>query len=582
MIDLSIKIAGAAGQGMQTIAYSVAKALVRQGYYVHCYQDLMSRIRGGHNFATLRISDHPVGSLAEKANILVALNEESVDIHSGELVKNGVVIYDSKIHLSTPLGVHDKLNLFPVPLEELAVEHGKNKLMLNSVASGACFGLMEYDIDVLADTIGDMFSAKGDQVVEGNIRAARAGYEYTLNNFPKGACPYCQLKVQSSNLTGKLLMTGSEAAGLGAMLSGVQFLSAYPMSPSTAVMEYLAARQREYGLIVEQAEDEIAAVNMAIGASAAGARAMTCTSGGGFALMAEGLSLAGMCEVPLVIYLAQRPGPATGFPTRTEQGDLMFALYGGHGEFARAVLSPGDAGETVKAMALAFNLADRYQTLVIILGDQNLNDSYWTEDEIDASRFSIDRGKVLDDWPDASRDYKRYQITADGVSPRLIPGTPRAVGYWDSDEHTEEGHIAESAAVRRQMVAKRLTKLRGLMAEALEPEVFGDGTELALVGFGSTKHAAREAAGWLCEHGVEAAAVHFPQVWPLHQGTMDLLARYQKIIIVEQNATGQFARLLKSEIGLEAHGGIHRFDGRPMTAGYIVDSLNTLTLNPFP
>lgn len=576
MIDLTLKIAGAAGQGMQTIAYSLAKSLARQGYYVHCYQDLMSRIRGGHNFAMMRISDRPVGSLAERENILVALNEESVEMHAGEMVEGGVVIHDTKLAPSTPLGVQNKLNLFPVPLEELAVEHGKNKLMLNSVASGACFGLMEYDIDVLADTLGDIFARKGDQAVEANIRAARAGYEYTLKNFPKGACPYCKLKVESEKLKGKLLMTGSEAAGLGAILGGVQFLSAYPMSPSTAIMEYLAARQREHGLVVEQAEDEIAAVNMAIGASVAGARAMTCTSGGGFALMVEGLSLAGMTEVPIVIYIAQRPGPATGFPTRTEQGDLLFAIHAGHGEFARAILSPGDAAETVEAVALAFNLADRHQTPIIVLGDQNLNDSYWTLDGIDASKYAIDRGKAVDDWPDGSRDYKRYQITADGVSPRLIPGTPRAVGYWDSDEHTEEGHITESAAARRQMVAKRLTKLRGLGSEALEPVVHGAGTELALVGFGSTKHAIREAAGWLAGHGVEAAAVHFPQVWPLPKNAGDMLPKFQKLIVVEQNATGQFAKLLRSELGLEFGGQIHRFDGRPMTAWYIVDSLNTI------
>lgn len=576
MIDLTIKIAGAAGQGMQTIAFSLAKALARQGYYLHCYQDLMSRIRGGHNFAVLRIADRPVGSLAEKTNILVALNAESVEMHAGEMIDNGVIIYDGKSKIQNSKFQDQKLNLFPVPLGGLAVEHGRNKLMLNSVASGACFGLMEYDIDVLADTLGDIFARKGDQAVEANIRAARAGYEYTLKNFPKGACPYCRIDGRRETRYGKLLMTGSEAAGLGAMLGGVQFLSAYPMSPSTAIMEYLAARQREYGLIVEQAEDEIAAANMAIGASAAGARAMTCTSGGGFALMAEGLSLAGMAEVPLVVFIAQRPGPATGFPTRTEQGDLMFALHGGHGEFARAILTPGDAAETVEAVALAFNLADRYQTPVIVLGDQNLNDSYWTLDGIDPVKFAIDRGKVVDDWPDSTRGYKRYQITADGVSPRLIPGTPRAVGYWDSDEHTEEGHIAESASIRRQMVAKRLTKLRGLGAEALEPIVYGSGTELALAGFGSTKHAVREAAGWLAEHGEEAAAVHFPQAWPIPKSAGDLLTRYHKVVVVEQNATGQFARLLRSELGLEAGGRIHRFDGRPMTAGYIVDSMNTL------
>lgn len=575
MIDLTIKIAGAAGQGMQTIAYSVAKALTRQGYFVHGYQDLMSRIRGGHNFATLRISDRMVGSLAEKTNILVALNQESMELHAGELINNGVVIHDSKIENSKFKSQNTAVNVFPVPLEELAVEQGRNKMMLNSVASGVCFGLMEYDIDVLTDTIGDMFSAKGDQVVEGNIRAARAGYEYTRKNFPPGACPYCRLKIEGGQ-SKKLLMTGSEAAGLGAMLGGVQFLSAYPMSPATAIMEYLAARQRRYGLIVEQAEDEIAAVNMAIGAGVAGARAMTCTSGGGFALMVEGLSLAGMAEVPLVIFIAQRPGPATGFPTRTEQGDLLFALHAGHGEFARAILTPGDAEETIHALALAFNLADRYQTPAIVLGDQNLNDSLWTLEGIDPERFVIDRGKLVDDRSEAAPGYKRYQISADGVSPRLVPGTAPAVGYWDSDEHTEEGHITESAAVRRQMVAKRLTKLRGLRAEALKPVVRGMGTELALAGFGSTKHAIAEAVEWLNQHGVEAAAVHFPQAWPLDEEVAESLKRYSRLVVVEQNATGQFARLLRSELGIEAPGQIHRFDGRPMTAGYIVDSLNTL------
>jgi len=576
LFDISIKIAGAAGQGMQTIAYTLARALARQGYYVHCYQDLMSRIRGGHNCAVMRIADRPVGSLAERANILIALNGESVGLHAGEMVEGGVAIYDSKYKIGDAEVQKHNVKLFPVPLEALAVEHGKNRIMLNSVASGVCFGLMEYDIDVLEDTLGDIFARKGDQAVEANIRAARAGHDFTLGNFPRGACPYCRLKPREVKPAGKLMMTGSEAAGYGAMAAGVKFVSAYPMSPATPVMEYLAARQRDHGLVVEQAEDEIAAVNMAIGAAAAGARAMTCTSGGGFALMAEGLSLAGMTEVPLVIYLAQRPGPATGLPTRTEQADLMFAIHGGHGEFPRAVLTPGDAAEAAEAMVRAFNHADRYQTPVIVLGDQNLNDSFWTEGSLDLSRFAVERGEIIEKWDDPDKEYLRYRIRPDGVSPRLVPGTENAVGYWDSDEHDERGHIAESASVRRRMTAKRLMKARGLRAYAWEPQVHGSGTEVALVGFGSTKHAAREAAEWLAGHGVEAAAVHFPQAWPLPEKTGFILGKFQRIIVVEQNATGQFAGLLKSELGLEAAGQIHRFDGRPMTAGYIVDSLNTL------
>jgi 2-oxoglutarate ferredoxin oxidoreductase subunit alpha len=566
LVDLSIIVAGAAGQGMQTISAILAKALTRQGYYVHCSHDLMSRIRGGHNVTAVRISDRPVGAPAERANILVALDRDSIDLHAGDMVPDGVMVFDDKYKIQ-----NEKLNLFPVPLEQLAAEHGRDKRMANAVACGAVFSLMSYDVDPLADTLGDIFSAKGDPVVEANIRAARAGYGFAEREF-RGVCPYCTLHEQRAQPQRLLLLTGSEAIAYGALVSGVRFLSAYPMSPATAVMEYLAARQREVGgLLVEQAEDEIAAVNMAIGAAVAGARAMTCTSGGGFALMAEGLSLAGMTEVPLVVYVAQRPGPATGFPTRTEQGDLLFALHAGHGEFARAILCPGDAAEAVDAMARAFNLADRYQTPVIVLGDQQLGDCHWTVDTLDAGRVPIDRGKLRDTWDRSQGEYRRYQLSPDGVSPRLVPGKTGQVQYWDSDEHSEEGHITESADVRRQMVAKRLHKMKGLAAEALSPAVHDRGDDVALVGFGSSKHAVREAADALAGRGVKASAVHFAQAYPLHPDTAGLLGESLKVVVVEQNATGQFARLLHSETGIRPHGSILRFDGRPLTAQYIVD-----------
>jgi len=576
MIDLTIIVAGAAGQGMQTISAILAKALTRQGYYVHCSHDLMSRIRGGHNFTAVRISDRPVGAPAERANILVALDRDSIDLHAGELVDDGVIVADSKFQIPNLEIPNRNVNPFPVPMEQLAAEHGRDKRMANAVACGAVFSLMAYDVDVLADTLGDIFSAKGDPVVEANIRAARAGHGFTEREF-KGVCPYCTLHEKCAKPERRLLLTGSEAIGYGALVAGVRFLSAYPMSPATAVMEYLAARQREVGgLLVEQAEDEIAAVNMAIGAAVAGARAMTCTSGGGFALMAEGLSLAGMTEVPLVVYVAQRPGPATGFPTRTEQGDLLFALHAGHGEFARAILCPGDAAEAVDAMARAFNLADRYQTPVIVLGDQQLGDSHWTVDVLDAGRVPIDRGKLLETWDKSQGEYRRYQLSPDGASPRLAPGRTEQVQYWDSDEHTEEGHITESAAVRRQMTAKRLHKLKGLAADALPPVVHDRGDDVALVGFGSTKHAVREAVDLLAGRGVKASAVHFPQAYPLHQETAALLGDFLKVIVVEQNATGQFSRLLHSETGVKPHGSILRFDGRPLTAKYILDSYAAL------
>jgi 2-oxoglutarate ferredoxin oxidoreductase subunit alpha len=578
MIDLTIKIAGAAGQGMLTISTILARSLTRQGYYIYCYQDLMSRIRGGHNSSAVRISENPVGGLAEGTNILIALNEESIKLHSGEMIANGVIVFDEKLAgASTGLSVrNDELNLFPVPLEKLAVEAGQNKILVNSVACGVCFNLMEYDFDVLADTLGDIFAAKGDAMVEANIRAARAGFEYSQKKFPQGSCPYCRLHKKQKDPPKRLLMDGSQAAGLGAILSGLKFMSAYPMSPSTGIMEYIASKQVELGIIVEQAEDEIAAINMALGASFAGVRSMTATSGGGFALMTEGLSLAGMTETPLVIFLAQRPGPATGFPTRSEQGDLMFALYGGHGEFPRAILSPGDAQETVHCMNTAFNLADRYQIPVIVLGDQNLNDSLWTLDDIDTASLSVDRGKLIDKWDGTKGEYKRYHLSPDGVSPRLVPGSPGAVGYWDSDEHGEEGHIAESASVRRQMTAKRMKKFHGLQDESLAPVMCGTGEEILLAGFGTTKWPVREAVESLSRRGEKISGLHIRQPYPLAPEIKTMSEGFARIIVVEQNATGQLEKLLLNELGIKASGSIRKFDGRPMTAKYIVDSYEAL------
>ena len=572
MVNLTIKIAGAAGQGMQTISTILARSLTRQGYYIYCYQDLMSRIRGGHNFATIRISDHPVGGLAEGTNILIALNEESINLHSGEMISNGVIVFDGdKISYRD-----ENQNLFPVPLEKLATEAGQNRIMVNAVACGVCFSLMEYDFDVLADTLGDIFSAKGDAVVEANIRAARAGFDHSEKMFPKGTCPYCRLHKKQKDPPKRLLMNGSQAAGLGAILSGLKFMSAYPMSPSTGIMEYIASKQKELGIIVEQAEDEIAAINMSLGASFAGVRSMTATSGGGFALMTEGLSLSGMTETPMVIYIAQRPGPATGFPTRTEQGDLMFSLYGGHGEFSRVILSPGDAEETVYCMNQAFNLADRYQIPVIVLGDQNLNDSFWTVNDIDLARISIDRGKLIDHWDESKGEYKRYQLTPDGISPRLIPGSPGVVGYWDSDEHSEGGHITESASVRRQMTAKRMKKLQGLQGESLAPEMCGTGSDVLLIGFGTTKWPVREAVEALISQGEKISGLHIRQAYPLSAEISKISQKFSKIIVVEQNATGQLEKLLLTELGIKASGSIRKFDGRPITVKYIIDCYKSL------
>ena len=319
-LDYSIRIGGEAGQGIQTIGGTLARVFARTGYHVFTHQDYESRIRGGHNFYQVRLSEEPVMSSREKIDIVVALDKESIVRYKDERAEKGFIIYDS----STLKQKFDEPGFLDIPFDNLGVEHGGNKIMANTVAVGAVLGMLGMKLEVLHDIFRETFRKKGEKIITGNINAANAGHEYAAEK-----CRGCAFKVigdDDSSRKGLMLIAGNDAIGLGAVASGVKFYSAYPMTPSTGIMNYIAGKEEEYGIIVEQAEDEIAAINMALGASFAGVRAMTGTSGGGFALMVEGLSLAGITETPLVIALAQRPGPATGLPTKTEQGDLQFAI----------------------------------------------------------------------------------------------------------------------------------------------------------------------------------------------------------------------------------------------------------------
>jgi 2-oxoglutarate ferredoxin oxidoreductase subunit alpha len=332
MMDYSIKIGGEAGQGIQTIGNTLARVFSRTGYHVFTHQDYESRIRGGHNFYQVRFADKPVSASREGIDILVALDKSSILLHEQELSENGLIVYDST-------GIkqkYEKSHFLDVPFVNLAVEHGGNKIMANTTAIGAVLGMLGMELDVLKTVFQDAFKKKGQEVIEGNIQAALAGYNYAKEN-----CTLCSFTIPAREDKNLMLINGVEAIGLGAINSGCKFYSAYPMTPSTGIMNYIASKEEDYRIIVEQAEDEIAAINMALGASFAGVRAMTGTSGGGFALMVEGLSLAAATETPIVIALAQRPGPATGLPTRTEQADLLFALHSAHGEFPRVIFAPG-------------------------------------------------------------------------------------------------------------------------------------------------------------------------------------------------------------------------------------------------
>jgi 2-oxoglutarate ferredoxin oxidoreductase subunit alpha len=439
------------------------------------------------------------------------------------------------------------------------------------VAAGAALGFINYPFEPLAEMLRDLFGKKGT-VAEDNVRAARAGYDFTTKN---GSSQF-PWKLKPLNDKRRLLISGNEALALGALAAGCKFISAYPMTPSTGIMTYLAGKATEWGLIVEQAEDEIAAITMAIGASFAGVRAMTATSGGGFCLMVEGLGLAGMTETPLVVVEAQRPGPAIGLPTRTEQSDLEFVLHASHGEFPRAVLSPGTAEEAFYTMAKAFNLAEKYQTPVIVMSDQHLADSYWTVDALDPSRVTIDRGQLIrPEETERLMGYKRHAFTDSGISHRALPGYPGLTVVTDSDEHDEEGHLTEDTELRTRMMLKRMRKQIGMAQEICPPKTYGTANpEILLIGWGSTYGAIREAVGFLQAGGQKAGMMHLSEIWPFPAGQVSqALESAKACYVVENNATGQLASLIRRETGKAITGKILKFDGLPFSPEYVIDGI---------
>src|SRR3989338_5976682 len=482
--DISIKIAGQAGQGIQSIAEILLKVLKLNGLHVFAYQDYMSRVRGGHNFMQVRISDSPVYSIKEDCNILVALDTNSVDVHRNEVPKGGAIIYDpNSIMVDSP-----DSRYFPIPLTNLAKEIG-SPILSNTISTGSILALLDID--------------KMDE----NLKALVKGYIYFLENFR--SWKFTDIKAQKKNKT--ILINGSEAIGFGAIAGGCQFIAAYPMSPSTGVFTYITGKAKEFNIISEQAEDEIAAINMALGASFSGARAMTTTSGGGLSLMAEGLSLAGVMESPVVVVNAQRPGPATGLATRTGQEDLEYVLHIGHGEFPRFVFAPGHHEEAFYTTIHAFNLSDKYQVPAFILIDQYFADTYATVKE-----FDLNKVKAISSQQSAfSNDYKRYQITKDGVSPRAYPMQGDFTFIADSHEHTENGHITEDGEVRNKMVEKRFRKLKGMQKEFGKPTYYGDKkAKTVFLAWGSNYGVVRETVAYLKKQKRSAAMLHFNRIYP--------------------------------------------------------------------
>ncbi len=580
--NMSIRIAGQAGQGVESTGAGFSLALARGGLNIFTMQDYMSRIRGGLNFFQLRIAPSEIYSHTDDLNLLLALNREAFESHSPLVDPGGGVVYDQEMRVEAEQLTDRGIQAFSAPINEIAEEVGGNRLMANTAAVGVATGITDYQFERIAEVIEQNFARKGSQVVESNLRVAEVAFDFGRDTYAQRF----DYQLRAVERPPRLLMNGNHAFSLGALASGCRFVSAYPMTPATTIMEWLAARAEEYGVLVKQTEDEIAAICMAIGASHMGVRAMTATSGGGFSLMAEALGLAGMTETPVVVVNVQRPGPSTGLATRTEQCDLRFMLHASQGEFPRLVLTPGTMEQAFEAGARAFNLAEKYQTPVIVLYDQYLATSsrVLELDALDFDSVAINRGELLgaEDLDQLDGEYERYAFTESGISPRVVPGShEKAFFPVTSDEHRPDGHIEEERMNRVRMMGKRMGKLEAAREDLWQPELYGpQQAELTFVAWGSTFGPLRQAVDWLNDDGTSANMLHLPQVWPFPVNQVsEVLGPARRTIGVEQNFAAQLAGLIRQETGIHIADNILKYDGRPMTPNYILRCLEEERFN---
>ncbi len=569
---MTIRIGGEAGHGVESTGAGFCKALARGGLHVFGLPDYYSRIRGGHNFYSVRVSDQPLYSHAEPVHLLLALTGETIPRHRDKIVEGGAIVYDSNVVQRTGGNSADFLFL-PVPLSDVAKEKAGTVLARNTVALGVTAGLTGFDLEPMENVIRQNFARKGQAVVDGNLAAIEAGYQ----EGRKHAADFPFKLERIPDAPPRMVLNGTQAFSLGALAGGCRFAAGYPMTPGSPVLHWMAAHSARHGVVLKHTEDEIAAINMAIGAAHMGARALVPTSGGGFALMVEALGLAGMTETPVVIYNAQRPGPSTGLATRQEQGDMLFMLYASQGEFPRFLLAPGTHEECFMAGWRAFNLAEKYQTPALVLSDHYLAVAVRTL-ELDAFDFDaveIDRGDLLSEAElDAlDGDYLRYRITDSGISPRAVPGHPKAVYVAAGNEHDESGAITEEPEMRTAQVEKRQRKLVGMAGEMSGPLRYGPPeAEVTFVSWGSTYGPLREAVDRLnARRANRANMLHFVHLWPFPvEAAMAAFEQARRLVTVEVNATGQLATLIRSQTGRQMDSTILKYDGRAFTPEHIM------------
>ena len=574
--DFAIAVGGAPGQGIETAGKSISQICARYGLNVFTYTAYQSLIRGGHSFLTIRISSEPVANHGDKIDLIIALDANSVEKHLPHVAPGGALIYNSEHVKQVP--ERDDIQLCPISYKELTNDPDRKATMLNVCMSSVALQLVGIDLAVLEDIIVlALLKRKGQAVVDANIAAARASYDYAAEHFT----PFdVQFEKQDPPLA---FGSGNMLMAMGGAAAGVKFYAAYPMSPSTGILHWMAPNARDLGIIVRQCEDEISVVNMVIGAAHTGARAMCATSGGGFALMSEAIGSAGMMEIPIVVVNVQRGGPSTGLPTKTEQGDLWQVLGASQGDFPKIVVSPTSMMDGFNTIPELFNLVDKFQCPGMVLTDLSLAEGHTTfvPDSINWQP-KIDRGELITTQEQTDGEYLRYQITDSGISPRAIPGTPGHTHVVATDDHDEDGGLISDEFTnphkRRDIMEKRQRKMEGI-TELLPPPTFegSEDAEVTLIGWGSTHGVISEAARLLAETGIITNHIHFKWLYPMDEDAVnEVLSKSAHAIIVECNYTGQFARFLRGETGFKAHGHIRKYDGEPFMPHHVADGAREL------
>jgi len=561
--QLSWKIGGQQGEGVESTDRIFSTALNRLGYYLYGYRHFSSRIKGGHTNNKIRISTKPIRAISDDLDILVAFDQESIDLNAAELRPGGVVVADAKFSPTIPEGVQARL--FAVPITAIAEELGTS-LMKNMVASGASWGLLGLPMEVFNKAVEEEFGRKGPAIVEKNVEAVRRGAEFVLE---QAGGPLDEFKLEDADGKQKLFMIGNEAMALGSVAAGCRLMSAYPITPASEIMEYLIKKLPKFGGTVVQTEDEIAAVTMAIGANYAGVRTMTASAGPGLSLMMEAIGLSGMTETPLVIVDTQRGGPSTGLPTKQEQSDINALIYGTHGEIPKLVVAPSTIEECFYDMIEGFNLAEQYQIPVIIATDLQLSLGKQTSEALDYDKIVINRGKLLTGELPASEDnrlFKRYELTEDGVSPRVIPGMKHGIHHVTGVEHDQEGRPSENALNRERMMDKRLGKISSLrVTNAIKADAPNANPDLLIIAMGSTGGTIEEARARLTAEGITTNQIMVRQMHPFPSEMLKPhLEAAKQIIVLENNATGQLSNLIKQNIGYhDKIRNLLKYDGTP-------------------